>query len=651
MPSGEAKRNVVSKVVSNTSNGILKFDGMIQTHAAFVPFGISFIQHQLFAADLSHASMISSVWPIYSANRSFSPAKVRSVFKYSELLGYLDSDALRVVTDMDTTQWPYSLPAPRRFPRGHRLLWSEGRGYCVTIRRKTTITLSTLSTLKRVLSKQFDSDSFSDNGSDDDGDRGKWQQRSPSPAASSVYHLAASFVQRMDTFVGGVAPRSPVPNDAELGADAERKRDCSRRVAECILTLREAQQRKLVEDRVLSMLESSKSLLPPPSRFTPTKDPPTPAQKTILDTKTRDKDNKKNAKGKGTNTRQPQHPNNTRSTRPRTSSFLPVLAYPVLAYPFSSESLEYATQLDTFSHAYNRNPAFFPFSRGSTFLTKKRRIKEKDKDKEDKESKSGSLRHAGSTDNFRYEASVYGHFGAIPPFILSTLPGASYSTTSLSSLASVTGRLPSPPVQPKFVPASASASQTASPTPAPAKGRGAQQGLPPPKSAAGKRQMSVSPTPSKRYTVALGGPITAPPDEDGFSSNAASLFYATAANTAANTNANINNHTNPLATAPLLKRVGTPRSYSRVIGGDDDKKEEEGAGEFGEGEETIGKSSGIKLRNANGSLSSTTSNSMSPGGPGGGDYKPTATTSPSPSTRRISMGVLLILMTTYILEF
>lgn len=40
MPSGEAKRNVVSKVVSNTSNGILKFDGMIQTHAAFVPFGM-----------------------------------------------------------------------------------------------------------------------------------------------------------------------------------------------------------------------------------------------------------------------------------------------------------------------------------------------------------------------------------------------------------------------------------------------------------------------------------------------------------------------------------------------------------------------------------------------------------------------------------
>ncbi|EDR01397.1 uncharacterized protein LACBIDRAFT_311016 [Laccaria bicolor S238N-H82] len=94
---------------------------------------------------------------------------------------------------------------------------------------------------------------------------------------------------------------------------------------------------------------------------------------------------------------------------------------------------------------------------------------------------------------------------------LGTLPGASYSTTSLSSLASGTGRLLSPPAQPKFAPASAPANRTASPTPAPAKGRGAQQGLPPPpKSAAGKRQTSVSPTPRKRYTVALGGPITAP---------------------------------------------------------------------------------------------------------------------------------------------
>ena len=234
---------------------------------------------------------------------------------------------------------------------------------------------------------------------------------------------------------------------------------------------------------------------------------------------------------------------------------------------------------------------------------------------------------------------------------LGTLAGASYSTTSLSSLSSSgmsAGRPLSPPAQPNFVSASAALNRTASPTPAPAKGRGGP-GLPPPKSATGTRQTSTSPTPTagarKRYTVALGGPITAPPDEDEFSSNAASSFYVTAANT--NANANIKeSYTDSSAPAPLLKRVGTPRSFSRVIGGsfssspvgdddDDKKKEGEGDGEFGEGEETIGKSSGINLKNTNGSVSSTSNNSKSPGGPGGGDYKSTATTSPSPSTRRI----------------
>ena len=234
---------------------------------------------------------------------------------------------------------------------------------------------------------------------------------------------------------------------------------------------------------------------------------------------------------------------------------------------------------------------------------------------------------------------------------LGTLAGASYSTTSLSSLSSSgmgAGRPPSQLAQPKFVYASAALNRTASPTPAPAKVRGGQ-GLPPPKSATGPRQTSISPAPAagvrKRYTVALGGPITAPPDEDEFSSNAASSFYVTAANT--NANANIKeSYTDSSAPAPLLKRVGTPRSYSRVIGGsfssspvgdddDDRKKEEGGDGEFGEGEETIGKSSGIKLKNTNGSVSSTSNNSKSPGGPGGGDYKSTSTTSLSPSTRRI----------------
>jgi len=116
-------------------------------------------------------------------------------------------------------------------------------------------------------------------------------------------------------------------SDAELEAEAERECDQSRREAEAILT-QEAQQRRLVEDCVLSMMESTKSLPPPPSRcqtmpnppspsnsqkeldgatswwssvksrLMPMKDPPMPAQQIILDVKARDKDNKKIAKGK-----------------------------------------------------------------------------------------------------------------------------------------------------------------------------------------------------------------------------------------------------------------------------------------------------------------------------------------------------------------
>lgn len=84
--------------------------------------------------------------------------------------------------------------------------------------------------------------------------------------ALPVSHLAASIVQRMNSFVGGIAPlKSPVmPTDIELKAEAKRERDRSRQLAEAILT-REAQQRKLVEERILAMMESTKSL-PPPSR-------------------------------------------------------------------------------------------------------------------------------------------------------------------------------------------------------------------------------------------------------------------------------------------------------------------------------------------------------------------------------------------------
>ena len=141
--------------------------------------------------------------------------------------------------------------------------------------------------------------------------------------------------------------------------------------------------------------------------------------------------------------REPPHPNNTRPTRPRTF-FLPVFAY-----PFSSESLEYATQLDAFSHAYKRYLVFFSFSRDSTlyaqstsqgtldvpgtllkiaerfdklekwivghvralegrvndverWVVDKEAEKEKEKDKE-KESESELPRHSSSTDNMKDE--------------------------------------------------------------------------------------------------------------------------------------------------------------------------------------------------------------------------------------------------------
>ncbi|KAJ7638916.1 hypothetical protein FB45DRAFT_904258 [Roridomyces roridus] len=158
---------------------------------------------------------------------------------------------------------------------------------------------------------------------DDDDDRGDWVPRSPSPSASSVSQMAASFARGIGTLVSGMAPRSPnmMPTDAELEAEAERERDRSRREAEQILT-REAEDRKLVEERVLAMMESTRSLPPPPTR-SQSMDPPspsssqkeagwwaaaknrltpnkelTPAQQVIQETKARDKAEKKNGKGK-----------------------------------------------------------------------------------------------------------------------------------------------------------------------------------------------------------------------------------------------------------------------------------------------------------------------------------------------------------------
>ncbi|CAA7263306.1 unnamed protein product [Cyclocybe aegerita] len=167
-------------------------------------------------------------------------------------------------------------------------------------------------------------DPHADDSDDEEDDSPKWK-RSPSPS-SSVSNLAASFVQRVNNFVGGIAPKSPgaMPTDAELEAEAERERERSRREAEAILT-REAQQRQLVEERVLAMMETTRALPPPPSRsqtlpnppspsnssketswwtaaknkLTPTKEKDlTPAQQIIQETKAREKDKKGKGKEK-----------------------------------------------------------------------------------------------------------------------------------------------------------------------------------------------------------------------------------------------------------------------------------------------------------------------------------------------------------------
>ncbi|KAF8903003.1 hypothetical protein CPB85DRAFT_1320810 [Mucidula mucida] len=163
----------------------------------------------------------------------------------------------------------------------------------------------------------IDMDAESEAGDDDDEEEDNRWMRSPSPS-SSMSQIAATFAQRMGTWMSPAKSPNGLPTDAELEAEAERERERSRREAERILT-EEAAGRKLVEDRVLAMLESTRSLPPPPSRsqtmpnppspassqkdglwsvvknkLTPTKEL-TPAQQVIQETKARDK---KGSKGK-----------------------------------------------------------------------------------------------------------------------------------------------------------------------------------------------------------------------------------------------------------------------------------------------------------------------------------------------------------------
>lgn len=134
--------------------------------------------------------------------------------------------------------------------------------------------------------------------------------------------------------MGGIAPpprsasTSTMLSDAELEAEAEREREWSRREAEMILK-READERKMVEDGVFALMKNAKEeppLPPPPPRsramsnppspspsqkekeggwftavknkLTPSKEPLTPAQQLIQETKAKEKEQKKKGKEK-----------------------------------------------------------------------------------------------------------------------------------------------------------------------------------------------------------------------------------------------------------------------------------------------------------------------------------------------------------------
>ncbi|KAG1740536.1 uncharacterized protein EDB91DRAFT_1028366, partial [Suillus paluster] len=171
-----------------------------------------------------------------------------------------------------------------------------------------------------------------DSHSGDDDDDGEEEEdrtwpRSRSPTSASVTQFAANLANRVNSFISPSITSRPLPSDEELEAEAQRERDRSRREAERILT-REAEERRAVEERVLAMMNSSPQSNPPsrsrsqtlpnppspahsqkesgPSwwtaakaRLTPTKDkePLTPAQQVIEETKAREKDTK-NTKGK-----------------------------------------------------------------------------------------------------------------------------------------------------------------------------------------------------------------------------------------------------------------------------------------------------------------------------------------------------------------
>ncbi|KAI0922808.1 hypothetical protein AcW1_002629 [Taiwanofungus camphoratus] len=189
------------------------------------------------------------------------------------------------------------------------------------------------SPLRNGLTIDPDTGEVSDDGSIDPSEESRegrqWGQRSHSPTPS-VAKFAANIAQRVGSLMSNMSPRSPsaLPTDDELEAEAERERERSRREAERIM-MQEAEDRRTVEERVLAMLQSneaSKTLPLPPSRsqpmpvtppspqssqkdsswwsiaknkLTPTKEPLTPAQQIIQETKAREKELEKEKKRSG----------------------------------------------------------------------------------------------------------------------------------------------------------------------------------------------------------------------------------------------------------------------------------------------------------------------------------------------------------------
>ncbi|TFK52852.1 hypothetical protein OE88DRAFT_1656496 [Heliocybe sulcata] len=121
-------------------------------------------------------------------------------------------------------------------------------------------------------------DSFSDDDDENDRTWGRSSGRSHSPTPS-IGKFAANFAQRVNSFVNNIGPKSPnaLPTDEELEAEAERERERSRREAERILTI-EAEERRMMEDRVLAMIQNHTP--PPPSRSQTMPNPPSPSSST-----------------------------------------------------------------------------------------------------------------------------------------------------------------------------------------------------------------------------------------------------------------------------------------------------------------------------------------------------------------------------------